>query len=101
MMPRLLFPLLCSVAALLPRSVSARLARHVGHMPHVPRLPTATPEEILRARFARGELTRDQYRESVVELLKDRYVRDELTLEEYEARVERPDGRGPPAYPRA
>ena len=46
-----------------------------------------TPEEVLRQRFARGELTRDQYQEAIIELLKGRYVTGELTLEEYETRV--------------
>ena len=48
---------------------------------------SATPEEVLRQRFARGELTRDQYQESIIELLKGRYVTGELTLEDYETRV--------------
>lgn len=93
-MPRLLFPfLIVAGVAFLARP---RLAWHgayaapeAGPAPsyQAPSYQGKTPEEILRERFARSELTRDQYREAVVDMLKDRYVRDELTLEEYEARV--------------
>ncbi|MBI2940239.1 MAG: SHOCT domain-containing protein [Chloroflexi bacterium] len=44
-------------------------------------------EEILRERYARGELTGQQYREALVDVLKDRYIRGELELDEYEHRL--------------
>lgn len=44
-------------------------------------------EDLLRERYARGELTQQQYREALVDALKDRYVRGEVDLEEYEARL--------------
>ncbi len=47
----------------------------------------ASPEEILRERYARGEISRQQYLESLEDSLKDGYVRGELTLDEYEARL--------------
>lgn len=50
------------------------------------RRPTP-PEELLRERYARGELGRQQYLDALVDVLKDRYVRGELTLDEYEARL--------------
>lgn len=46
-----------------------------------------SPEEVLRHRYARGELTQRQYREALVDVLKDRYVRGELELAEYETRL--------------
>ncbi len=90
--PRLLFPFLI-VAAVLYFAGSRRVWRTAtgpepGSAPSYHGSYNATtPEEILRERFARGEVTRDQYREAIVDMLKDRYVRGELTLEEYEARV--------------
>lgn len=69
-----------------------------------PRSPVATVGE----RYARGELTRQQYRDALVDLLKDRYVRGELELDEYEAHLERllhepvsggRDGPGPRGQP--
>jgi putative membrane protein len=89
-LPRLLFPFLMVAAVLfLLRPRFAWGGAYTGHAagPAPSSYQGKTPEEILRERFARGELTQDQYREAVVDMLKDRYVRDELTLEEYEARV--------------
>lgn len=48
-----------------------------------------TPEEVLGDRYAQGKITREQYREALIDLLKDRYVRGELDLDEYQARLER------------
>ena len=64
------------------------------------------PEALLRERYARSELTRQQYREALVDVLKDRYVRGEVELEAYEARldhlVREPGAREPEsARPRA
>lgn len=52
-------------------------------------LRRGTPRETLGARYARGEVTRQQYQEALEEELKDRYVRDEITLEEFEERIDR------------
>ena len=89
-LPRLFFPLL--IVAAVAFLVGPRFARQSHFAPAgpdpAPSYQGKAPEDILRERFARGDLTRDQYRDSVVDMLKDRYVRGELTLEEYEARVE-------------
>lgn len=55
------------------------------------------PEAVLDERFARGELTRQQYNEALLELLKGRYVRGELELDAYEARLDQLLG-GPSAH---
>lgn len=52
-------------------------------------LELAAPELELRSRYARAELTREEYREALVDVLKDRYVRGELELEAYEAQLAR------------
>ncbi|MBI4505989.1 MAG: SHOCT domain-containing protein, partial [Chloroflexi bacterium] len=44
-------------------------------------------DDLLSERFARGELTRQQYQEALVDILKDRYVRGEVDLEGYEAHL--------------
>jgi uncharacterized membrane protein len=44
--------------------------------------PARSPEEVLRDRYAREELSQRQYRDTLVDILKDRYVRGELELEE-------------------
>lgn len=48
-----------------------------------------SPEQTLRERYARGEITAGQYREALVDVLKDRYVRGEIDLDEFEARFDR------------
>jgi uncharacterized membrane protein len=48
-----------------------------------------TPEELLRERYARGEIGWPEYREVLVNLLKDRYSRGELELPQYEDRLAR------------
>lgn len=47
------------------------------------------PVDVLRDRYARGEITRETYRQALADVLKDRYVRGEITLDEFEARLER------------
>jgi uncharacterized membrane protein len=47
-----------------------------------------SPEALLRERYARNELSREQYLTILEDLLKDRYVRGELDLDEYEARLD-------------
>jgi uncharacterized membrane protein len=51
-----------------------------------PRRVALSPTEVLRDRYARGELSQNQYREALLDLLKDRYARGEIDLEDYEAR---------------
>ena len=46
-----------------------------------------SPGETLRERYARGELTKQQYQEALVDLLQDRYVRGEIDLGEFETRL--------------
>ena len=45
------------------------------------------PGDVLRERYARGEIGWQAYQEALVNLLKDRYVRGELELAEYEQRL--------------
>ncbi len=49
-----------------------------------------SPAEILRGRYARGEISRDQYREALLDVLKDMCVRGEITVDEFDARAEIP-----------
>lgn len=51
-----------------------------------PQQPTS-PIEVLRLRYARGEIGWQEYREALINLLKDRYVRGELELPQYEERL--------------
>lgn len=53
-------------------------------LPPAPR----SPEDLLRERYARGEIGRQQYLEALGDILKDRYIRGELDLNEYEARLD-------------
>lgn len=87
MMSQMLFPfLIIAVIMLLARPRYGWRERHHAYSPPPPPI-SGTPEEVLRQRYARGELTRDQYQEAIIELLKGRYVTGEMSLEEYEARV--------------
>ncbi len=52
-----------------------------------PRRPLS-PEEILRERYARGEISRQQYLDTLVDILKDRCARGELELDDYERRLD-------------
>jgi uncharacterized membrane protein len=47
----------------------------------------ASPEELLRERYVRGEVGRQAYLDVLADVLKDRYVRGELNSDEYEERV--------------
>ncbi len=49
--------------------------------------PELAASELLRQRYARGELTRKEYRGSLVDMLADRYAQGEIDLGEYEARL--------------
>ena len=87
MMSQMLFPfLLIAVIMLLVRPRDGLRDRHRAYSPPPPAI-VGTPEEVLRQRYARGELTRDQYQEAIIELLKGRYVTGDLSLEDYETRV--------------
>lgn len=59
-----------------------------GGTPAAPRRPRS-PEEVLRDRYAKGEISRGQYLEALTDILKDRYVRGEIELEDFEARLDR------------
>ena len=48
-----------------------------------------SPEELLRNRYARGEVSHQHYQAALVDVLKDRYVRGEIGLEAYEAQLHR------------
>lgn len=64
---------------------------HSGSEP-VRQAPPAAPRDVLRDRYARGEISREQYLEAIADILKDMYVRGEITLEEFERRLERLTG---------
>jgi uncharacterized membrane protein len=88
MMSQMLFPfLIIAFIALIVRPRSGWHERRRAFDPPPPPTVVGTPEEVLRQRYARGELTRDQYQDAIMELLKSRYVTGEMTLEEYETRV--------------
>ena len=44
-------------------------------------------EQLLRERYARGEIGRQSFQDALSDVLKDRYLRGELTSEEFEERV--------------
>lgn len=46
------------------------------------------PEDILRQRYAKGELSRQQYLDALIDILKDRCTRGEIELDEYERRLD-------------
>ncbi|MBI2953404.1 MAG: hypothetical protein HYY30_03760 [Chloroflexi bacterium] len=46
------------------------------------------PEDILRERYAKGELGRQQYLDALIDILKDRCIRGEIELDEYERRID-------------
>lgn len=48
-----------------------------------------SPAEILRDRYARGEINQEQYLAALLDILKDMYVRGEITVDEFEARAEK------------
>ena len=86
-MTQMLFPfLLIAVIMLLVRPRDGWRERRRVYSPPAPPI-SGTPEEVLRQRYARGELSRDQYQDAIMELLKGRYVTGEISLEDYEARV--------------
>lgn len=45
-------------------------------------------EEFLRERYAKGEISRQQYLDALVDILKDRCTRGEIELDEYERRLD-------------
>ena len=72
----LLALLLAGVALIAWHGSGVRLGRREG-----------SPGETLRERYARGELTKQQYQEALEAVLQDRYVRGEIDLEEFETRL--------------
>ncbi len=46
-----------------------------------------SPEQVLRERYAKGEISRQQYLDALIDILKDRCVRGEIELDEYERRL--------------
>lgn len=74
------------VALVLLVSVLLVLAGRASTMPDGPDR-ARSPEDMLRARYVRGELSRQQYLEVLSDLLKDRYIRGEIDVAEYEARL--------------
>ena len=46
-----------------------------------------SPLDVLRRRYAAGEIGQTAFRQQLTDLLKERYVRGDLTLAEFEARV--------------
>jgi len=48
-----------------------------------------SPAEILRNRYARGEISQEQYREALMDVLKDMCVRGEITMDEFDSRAQK------------
>lgn len=48
-----------------------------------------SPVDVLRRRYAAGEIGQSEFRQRLIGLLKERYVRGDLTIGEFESRVER------------
>ena len=48
-----------------------------------------TPETLLRRRYIAGELTYEQFRSGMIDLLKERFARGQLALSEYEAELDK------------
>jgi len=48
-----------------------------------------SPADILRQRYALGEISQEQYREALMDILKDMCVRGEITVDEFDSRAER------------
>ncbi|MGI8423221.1 MAG: SHOCT domain-containing protein, partial [Chloroflexota bacterium] len=46
-----------------------------------------SPVDVLRRRYAAGQIGQTAFRQQLTDLLKERYVRGDLTLTEFEARV--------------
>ena len=46
-----------------------------------------SPVDVLRLRYAAGEIGQTAFRAQLTDLLKERYVRGDLTLAEFESRV--------------
>ena len=59
-----------------------------------PKTRLRSTEETLRERYAKGELSRQQFHEALEEMLKDRYVRGEVTFDGFESRLDRLFGKG-------
>jgi uncharacterized membrane protein len=89
LMSQMLLPFLIVAVFLLLFRSQPRQSWHGPRQAYdrAPQYLVGTPEEVLRQRFARGEITHDQYQEAIIEILKGRYVTGELTIEEYEERV--------------
>ncbi len=67
-----------------------------GHRAREPReaepiatTPPLSPEARLRRRYVAGELTYEQFRTGMVDLLKERFARGELAVAEYESELEK------------
>lgn len=75
--------LMVGIALLAGLTVTRRQGRH---RPERPQMPAS---ELLRKRYARGELTRQDYQQGLVDVLTDRYVQGEIDLGAYEARLAR------------
>jgi uncharacterized membrane protein len=93
--PWFMLPLLMALVMMVMMGIFLMVSRVHSWMPPAwsngrkreDRSPADQARETLRLRFARGDITRQQYEEALVELLKERYVRDELDMSEFEDRL--------------
>ena len=77
-----------AVAPSLARAKGKRKGRHARAALSTTALPVMeSPVDVLRLRYAAGEIGQTEFRTRLTELLKERYVRGELTLPEFESRV--------------
>lgn len=79
--PLLAIVLLLAIAAVLVAVIRLRVSEG-------PQTARRSPEEVLRERYAGGEIGWNEFRAGLLNLLRSRYIRGELTTDEYEARVE-------------
>lgn len=77
------------LAMLLPIGLSVAAARRSSRAQQRTRARSVSPDQLLRVRFASGEITRQQYQDALVDILKDRYIRGEIELNEFDDRLTR------------
>jgi uncharacterized membrane protein len=76
-----------SVPGLAGRTASRKRERRAGHRDAREDVVVETPVDVLRRRYASGEIGQTAFRQQLTDLLKERYVRGDLTLAEFESRV--------------
>ncbi len=63
------------------------LGGRIGGIVKGPDGPKESPEDILRRRFAKGEVSRKEFMDRTIDLLKDLYARGQISYDEYVKRL--------------